>query len=98
VQLRHDWRRLAPCLSTNHSPAPQSFSPVLSTNRCKGSALDGARSTANVSARRLSVEWSGTARSRPSSPMTDPISPSVCRRGKRNTVRIVSVVVIARAE
>jgi hypothetical protein len=28
-------------------------------------------------ARRLSVEWSGTARSTPSSPMTEPIRPSV---------------------
>jgi hypothetical protein len=61
----------------NHSPAPQSFSPVLSTNRWMGSALDGGRVTANVSTRRLSVEWSGTARSGPSGPMTYPISPSV---------------------
>src|SRR5213592_17072 len=32
--LRHDRRRLVPCFSTNHSPAPESFNPVLSTNRC----------------------------------------------------------------
>src|SRR6267378_3478526 len=54
--LRHDRRRLVPCFSTNHSPAPESFNPVLSTNRCTGSALDGGRATASVSARRLSVE------------------------------------------
>jgi len=35
--------------------------PVLSTNRCMGSALDGGRATASLSARRLSVEWSGRA-------------------------------------
>jgi hypothetical protein len=64
--LRHDLRRLTPCFSTNHSPAPNSFNPVLSTNRCTGSVLDGARNTGSVSARRLSVEWSATARSRPS--------------------------------
>src|SRR5216110_2822833 len=53
--LRHDRRRLVPCFSTNHSPAPDSFNPVLSTNRCTGSALDGGPATASVSARRLSV-------------------------------------------
>src|SRR5271170_7715816 len=72
--------------------------PVLSTNRCTGSALDGGPATASVSARRLSVEWSGIARSRPSRRMTEPISPSVCRRARRNTARSVSAVVIARAE
>src|SRR5271168_579565 len=45
-----------------------------------------------------SVEWSGIARSRPSRRMTEPISPSVCRRARRNTARKVSAVVIARAE
>src|SRR6267378_240158 len=34
--LRHDRRRLVPCFSTNHSPAPESFNPVLSTNRMHG--------------------------------------------------------------
>src|SRR3954465_5339646 len=29
--------------------------------------------------------WSGTARSSPSRPMTEPISPSVCRYASRNT-------------
>jgi hypothetical protein len=57
--LRHDRRRLVPCFSINHSPAPDSFNPVLSTNRCTGSALDRSPATASVSARRLSVEWSG---------------------------------------
>src|SRR5205085_3424639 len=33
--LRHDRRRLVPCFSTSHSPAPDSFNPVLSTNRCR---------------------------------------------------------------
>src|SRR5438270_5223910 len=36
------------CFSTNHSPAPDSFNPVLSTNRCTGSALDGRRVTVSV--------------------------------------------------
>jgi hypothetical protein len=44
--LRHDQRPLGPCFSTNHSPAPQSFSSVLSTNRCLGSAWDGGLTTA----------------------------------------------------
>src|SRR5258706_10015762 len=44
--LRHDRRRLVPCFSTNHSPAPDSFNPVLSTNRCTGSALDDGPATA----------------------------------------------------
>src|SRR5438309_1052087 len=84
--LRHDRRRLVPCFSTNHSPAPDSFNPVLSTNRCTGSALDGGRVTANVSARRLSVEWSGMARSRPSRRMMEPISPEhdAQRQRRRN--------------
>jgi hypothetical protein len=34
-------RVLAPCFSINHSSAPQSFNPVLSTNRCTGSAGSG---------------------------------------------------------
>ena len=95
--LRHDRAALAMRL---HQPlaGTAELQPLLSTNRCTGSALDGGRATANVSARRLNVEWSGTARSRPSRRMTDPISPSVCRRGRRNTVRKVSAVVIARAE
>src|SRR5207302_7898864 len=39
--LRHDRRRFVPCFSTGHSPAPDSFSPVLSTIRCTGAALGG---------------------------------------------------------
>src|ERR1700746_1089051 len=96
--LRHDRRRLVPCFSTNHSPAPDSFNPVLSTNRCTGSGLDGGPATTSVSARRLSVEWSGIARSRPSRRMTEPISPSVWRKARRNTARKVSAVAIAMAE
>ena len=52
----------------------------------------------SVLARRLKVEWSGTARSSPSSPMTEPISPSVCRSGRPNAVPIVKAVLIAKAE
>ena len=29
---------MVPCFSISHSPGPHSLSPVLSTNRCKGSA------------------------------------------------------------
>src|ERR1700746_4172895 len=93
--LRHDRRRLVPCFSTNHSPAADSLHPVLSPIRCPGSALDGGGAPASLSARRLRVEWSGTARSRQSRWMTEPISPSVCRSANRNTVRKVSAVAIA---
>jgi CO/xanthine dehydrogenase Mo-binding subunit len=79
-------------------PGVLGISPVLSTSRCTGSALDCGRATASVSARRLSVEWSGVARSRPSRRMMEAINPSVCRRARRNTTRSVSAVVIARAE
>src|SRR3954470_8258187 len=63
-----DRRLRVPCFSASHSPAPQSFNPVLSTSRWTGSPRGPAagRGTASVSARRLRVEWSGTARSRPS--------------------------------
>ena len=96
--LFHDRRRLVPCFSTNHSPGPQNFSPVLSTSRCTGSLPAFGRGTSSVSARRLRVLWSGTGRSRPSSCRTEPISPSVWRSAKRNTVRSVSAVAIARSE
>src|SRR3954464_4032379 len=36
--LRHDRRVRVPCFSSSHSPGPHSLSPVLSTNRCTGSA------------------------------------------------------------
>jgi hypothetical protein len=88
--LRHDRRRLAPCFSTK--PAPQRFSPVLSTDRCMGSALDGGRSTANVSARRLGVESSGTAQS------DDGSNQSLGLPQRRASARKVSAVVIASAE
>ena len=51
-----------------------------------------------LSARRLNVVWSGTARSRPSRAMMEPINPSVCRSARRNTDRSVSAVAMARAE
>jgi len=74
----------------SHSPGPHSFKPVLSTSSCTGLSLDRGRGTCNVSAHRLNVEWSGTARSRPSERMIDPISPSVWRRAKRKTARSVN--------
>ncbi len=58
---------LAACFSTSHSPGPQSLRPVLSTSRWTGSLPDRGCDTGNVSPRRLMVEWSGAARSRPSS-------------------------------
>src|SRR4051794_15947975 len=56
------------------------------------------RGTSSVSAQRHRVVWSGTARSSPSRPMTEPISPSVCRYASRNTALNVSAVRIARSE
>ena len=71
-----DRRVLVPCFSISHSPGPHSFRPVLSTNRCKGSASPPASGlgrrgwgTSTVAARRLRVVWSGTRRVRPSRPM-----------------------------
>ena len=98
--LRQDRRVRVPCFSTSHSPAPQSFRPVLSTSRCRGSPPPHrrGRGTSSVSALRHRVVWSGTARSSPSRPMTEPISPSVWRNGRRNTARSVSAVRIAKGE
>jgi len=56
------------------------------------------RQDRRVLARRLRVEWSGTARSSPSRPMMDPIRPSVWRRAKRNTARKLSAVRAAKGE
>src|SRR3954469_24277764 len=56
------------------------------------------RGTSSVSARRHRVVWSGTARSSPSRPMTEPIRPSVCWYASRNTALNVSAVRIARSE
>ena len=92
-------RRLVPCFSTSHSPGPHSRRPVLSTSRCTGSRSPRrGRGTSSVSARRLRVEWSGTARSRPSRCRMEPIRPSVWRSARRNTARSVRAVAIARAE
>src|SRR3954447_19592636 len=104
-----DRRLLVPCFSTSHSPAPESFSPVLSTSRCMGPVSRPApppapspggfgRGTSSVSARRHRVVWSGPARASPSRPRTEPISPSVCRYASRNTTLNVSAVRIARSE
>ena len=63
-----------------------------------GSRPGRGRSTSSVSARRLMVLWSGTARSSPSRAMMEAMRPSVWRSARRNTARRVSAVVIARAE
>jgi hypothetical protein len=70
---------------------------VPSTSRCTG-PLPGGCDTCNVAPRRLMVEWSGAARSRPSSRRRDGISPSVWRSQRRKTARSVSAVVIANVE
>jgi hypothetical protein len=51
--LRHDQRLLAPCFSSNHSPAPERFRPVLSTNRCKGSAMHDGQCLGSPADRRM---------------------------------------------
>src|SRR4029077_9240326 len=79
-------------------PHQQSLSPVLSTSWWTASLPARGRDTGNVSPRRLSVEWSGAARSRPSGPSRDAISPSVWRSARRKTTCSVSAVVIAKAE
>ena len=68
-----DRRVLVPCFSSSHSPAPQSFRPVLSTSRCKSSPSRRGcrRGTSSVSVRQLKVEWSGTRSSTPSRPMPE---------------------------
>ena len=76
---------LVPCFSVSHSPAPHSFSPVLSTSRCKGSRTavpSAGRGTSSVSARRLRVVWSGTARSSPSRPTTGADQPLGLAQGQ----------------
>ncbi len=54
--------------------------------------------TSSVAARRHRVLWSGTAKSSPSRPTTEPISPSVWRKARRNTALSVSAVKIAKGE
>jgi hypothetical protein len=56
------------------------------------------RGISSFSALRLIVEWSGTARSRPSNSRIEVISPSVWRSASRNTARKVSAVEIAGSE
>jgi hypothetical protein len=68
--------------------------PCAVDQRCTGSLPGRGGDTGNVSPRRLMVEWSGAARSRPSSPRMDAISPSV-RSARRKTAHSVSAVVIA---
>jgi hypothetical protein len=94
----HARHRLVRCFSQSHSPGPHSRKPVLSTSRCTGSRPPGGRATSSVSALRLIVEWSGTARSSPSRARMDVISPSVWRSARRNTARRVSAVAITRSE
>ena len=91
---------MAPCWSSSHSPGPQSFRPVLSTNKGKGLlSLRGlGRGTSSVSARRQRVGWSGIARVSPSRPMTEPRRPSVWRRARWNTALSASAVSIAQGQ
>jgi hypothetical protein len=70
---------------------------VLSTSKWTGSLPGRGRDTGNVSPRPLIVEWSGAARSTPSTE-AGMISPSVWRSARRKTARSVSAVVIANAE
>ena len=74
--------------------------PVLSTSRCRGllPRCGCARGTSSALTQRLKVEWSGTARTSPSRPMTEPIRPSSWRKARRNAARGVSAVRIARGE
>ena len=97
--FRQDRRRDVPRFSNSHSPAPLRSRPVLSTSKCSG-PVPARRSggASSVFARRLKEEWSGTARSSPSSQVTEPIRPSVCRSVRPKTLRSVSAVVIAGAE
>ena len=60
--------------------------------------LDRGFGSSSVSARRLRVEWSGTARSSPSRAMMEATRPSVWRSARRNTARRASAVAIARSE
>jgi hypothetical protein len=57
--------------------------PLLHLVRCTGPELDRGQTTSKLSARQLKVVWSGTARSRPSRAIMEPISPSVCRSAGR---------------
>ena len=98
ITFRQARRVLVPCFPTSHSPGPDKRRPVLSTSRCRGPLPERGRGTGKPSARRLRVVWSGTRSSRPSRRRTEPISPSVWRRPRRNTARSVSAVRIARAE
>ncbi len=77
-------RALAPCFSCSHSPAPKTFSPVLSISKWTGPS--GRRQPLEIDvsfiARRLKVLWSGTLSATSSSSKMDVISPSVWRNGK----------------
>src|SRR6202022_2618333 len=78
--------------------------PLTGTAELEPCAVDqqmlpgGGCDTCSLSPRRLMVEWSGAARSRPSSRRRDAIRPSVWRNARRKTARSVSAVVIANAE
>jgi len=79
--------------------APPSLRPVRSTRRCNGPVPDRrSGAISSVLLRRLIVESSGTVRSSPSSAVTEPLSPSVCRNARWKTARVVGAVVIASAE
>jgi hypothetical protein len=92
-------RRWVACFPTRHSPGPHSLTPVLSTNSSTAPPEEaGTAGRCRVRARRLSVEWSGTASSTPSRWTMEAINPSVWRSGSRYTARRVNAVVIARSE
>ena len=78
MELRQLRRGLLPCFSNCHSPAPNTFSPALSITKSPiRPPVFSAAATPRSTLRREKVVWSGTGRSKPSSPMTDFSMPSV---------------------
>jgi len=69
---------------------------VLSINTCNGPCgTEAGCTTGNVTARRLTVVWSGAEMVRFISVRTDAIKPSVCRNGSLNAVRTIRLVWMA---
>ncbi len=71
---------------------------MLSTNRCMGAPSQRGRGNPSVVAWQPSVARSGTLRVSPSRPMMESIKPPIWRKARRNTVRSVIAVRIARGE
>lgn len=100
--LRLEGRALVPCFSISHSPEPHSFSPVLSTSRCMGSALLSASAECwlrQVQGRRPAAQCCviGDAQ-RQAEQADDGADQSFgLTKGKPNTARMVSAVRMARA-